>query len=86
MHADVSGYNHVVINVDEGPGYGAALLAGVGAEIYSDVIQASKQSIRIVKTSNCNQATKNIYDKYYKVYQSLYKSLKDDFKTISEIY
>ncbi|MDH7601021.1 MAG: xylulokinase [Armatimonadota bacterium] len=85
IQADVTGYDHVTINIDEGPALGVALLAGVGTGIYSSVEEACRSVIKVVATTKTNQTNKLIYDKYYQVYRSLYQSLKDEFPKLSEI-
>jgi len=85
IQADVTGHDHVTINIDEGPALGVALLAGVGTGIYPSVEEACKSVIRIVSTTKANKSNKVIYDKYYEVYRSLYQSLKDEFPKLSEI-
>jgi xylulokinase len=85
IQADVTGHDHVTINIDEGPALGVALLAGVGTGIYPSVEEACKSVIRIVSTTKANKSNKVIYDKYYDVYRSLYQSLKDEFPKLSEI-
>lgn len=83
IQADVSGYDHVTINVDEGPALGVALLAGVGTGVYSSVPEACKSVIKVVDTTAADPAAKSIYDRYYPIYRSLYASLKDDFAAVS---
>ena len=85
IQADVMGYNHVTINIDEGPALGVALLAGVGTGIYPSVEQACRSVIKVENTTRANAKTKKVYDKYYPVYQSLYQSLKGDFANVSRI-
>jgi xylulokinase len=50
MIADVTGLPCVTLEADEGPAYGAALLAGVGIGVWKDVQQACDACVR-VKTS-----------------------------------
>lgn len=44
--ADLSGVPVVTLAVDEGPAYGAALLAGVGAGRWNSVVQATSEVVR----------------------------------------
>ncbi|MCE5197846.1 MAG: xylulokinase [Armatimonadota bacterium] len=85
IQADIIGYDHVTINIDEGPALGVALLAGVGTGIYGSVEEACKSVIKVVKTTRSNSQAKLTYDKYYQVYRSLYSSLKGDFTAVSNI-
>ena len=85
IQADVTGRDHVTINIDEGPALGVALLAGVGTGVYPSVEKACRSVIKVATTTRTDPATKKTYDKYYPVYQSLYQSLKGDFARVSKI-
>lgn len=85
IQADVSGYDHVTINIDEGPALGVALLAGVGTGIYPSVEQACRSVIKVCTTTKSDPAAKNVYDKYYVVYRSLYQSVKGQFGEVAQI-
>lgn len=83
IQADVTGHDHVTISIDEGPALGVALLAGVGTGIYASVEDACRSTIRVVDTTKTNPADKAVYERYYPIYRSLYKSLKDNFADVS---
>ena len=83
--ADVIGTNHCVINVDEGPALGVALLAGVGAGIYTSVEDACSQTIRVVEETDTCTVNHAAYSRYYEVYRSLYQHLKSDFAAVANI-
>lgn len=82
---DVCGYNHVTIDVDEGPALGAALLAGVGAGVYASVPEACQAVIRISEESAVCTPNHVAYTRFHQVYQSLYAHLKDDFTALSQL-
>ncbi len=82
MQADVFGKPVVTVNNDEGPAYGAALLAGVGAGVFSGVAEAAESTVRITTTTKPNQAMTKKYAESHERFKSLYASLKDDFKKI----
>jgi len=83
MQADVFGKNVVTINAEQGPAFGVALLAAVGDGAYKNIQQACSATIREVSKTPANKATRKVYDRGFPVYQQLYQSLKNDFKTIS---
>lgn len=83
IQADVIGMQHVTINVGEGPSYGAALLAGVGTGVYKSVQDACRSTIRLKSATEPNPDDSAVYERYYKVYKSLYQSLKQDFEAVS---
>ncbi len=85
IQADVSGHDHVTINIDEGPALGVALLAGVGTGVYPSVENACHSIIKVVSTTRTNPSTKKVYDKFYPIYRSLYQSLKGDFASLTKL-
>ncbi len=84
IQADVTGYDHVTINVDEGPALGVAILAGVGTGIYKSVEEACNSIISVKEKTPGDLNAKKTYDRYYEVYRSLYQSLAGDFKSVAK--
>lgn len=85
IQADVTGFPHVTINVDEGGALGVALLAGVGAGIFPSIEEACRVVIKVEKQTESNAQNHKEYDKYFAVYGDLYAHLKGDFKEIARI-
>jgi len=85
MQADVYGQAVCTINASEGPAYGAALLAGVGAGVWGNVLEASRAAVRIRTRIGCRMAARRAYDLRYGEFRRLYGSLKDDFRRIARI-
>ena len=85
IQADVTGREHVTINVDEGPAFGVALLAGVGTGVYPSVEEACRSTIEVVSSTKPDPRNKGLYDRYYAVYRALYPALKDQYRRVSEI-
>jgi xylulokinase len=85
MQADVFGCELVTINVDEGPAFGVALLAGVGAGLYPSVQEACKTAIRVVSSTQPNPANAKTYEQLYGIYRSLYPALKGEFEELGKI-
>lgn len=83
--ADVFGLPVCIPNSTEGPAFGAAILAAVGAGAYSSVDEACRALIAI--TEEVNPIPENIetYNQYYKVYQGLYGALQHTFKDIAKL-
>jgi xylulokinase len=82
IQADVFGQRVVTINSEEGPAFGVALLAAVGAGAFKNIQEACKAVIKVVKETKPNSKTKKIYDNAMPVYQNLYCSLKNDFRKL----
>ena len=79
MQADIYNANVVTTNIDEAPAAGAAILAGVGCGHYDNVIQASDEIIKVVKTIEPNAQSVRMYEEFYQTYRALYPILKDQF-------
>jgi len=84
IQADVTRLEHVLINVDEGPAYGVALLAGVGTGVWASVEQACRSTIKVVSSTKPDEATAQAYERFYRIYRSLYPALKGSFLQVSE--
>jgi xylulokinase len=85
MQADVLGKSVVTMAADEGPAYGVALLAAVGAGEYKDVVEACDATIRTTSETKTNSAARKQYDAAFPVYQQLYRSLRNDFRAIAKL-
>jgi xylulokinase len=69
----------VTVNTTEGAAYGAALLAGVGAGAWSDILAACKAAIQLTGSTIPEPAQVEAYRKAYPLYQELYPALKSNF-------
>jgi len=85
VQADVYGQKVSTINAAEGPAYGVALLAAAGTGAYKNVVEACEATIKVVETTTTDAKARKSYDAAHKVYQQLYRSLKNDFRTISTL-
>jgi xylulokinase len=85
IQANMFGQPAVTINAEQGPAFGVALLAAVGAGEFKNVEDACKATISVVSKTNVQKPNKAVYDKMFPLYRKLYQSLKADFKHISEL-
>ena len=69
----------VTVNTTEGAAYGAALLAGVGAGAWPDVVSACKAAVKITGSTMPDSSQVDAYHKAYSLYQELYPALKSSF-------
>jgi xylulokinase len=83
--ASVLNVELVTVNTTEGGAYGAALLAGVGAGAWTDVVSACKECVRITGSTQPDPVQVAAYQKAYSIYQELYPTLKDSFRKIAEL-
>jgi xylulokinase len=70
----------ITVEVVEGAAYGAALLAGVGAGVWSNVATACKEVIRLAEITNPIERQVVIYRTMYPLYGELYPALKATFQ------
>jgi xylulokinase len=75
----------VTVNTTEGAAYGAALLAGVGAGVWSDVDTACAHTIVVNDRVTPDDKKSEIYKPLYDQYQRLYPILKPTFHALGEI-
>ncbi|MFW5839515.1 MAG: xylulokinase [Planctomycetota bacterium] len=85
LQADIYGIKCVTINAEEGPAYGAALLAATGAGEFSSVAQACKAGIEITRTIKPESSTKKLYAAHYQQFKRLYPALADEFQYIAKL-
>ncbi|MBH1941552.1 xylulokinase [Mobilitalea sibirica] len=67
------------INSEEGPAFGAAILACVGCGKYNSVEEATTKLIKVIDTTEQDAAIVDKYNKKYDVFKQLYPSLKEMF-------
>jgi xylulokinase len=85
MQADVFNQEVCTINAEEGPAYGVALLAAVGAGAYSTIEEACEATIHVVGTTPKNKESAKIYSRGFPLYQRLYKRLRKEFAAMAEL-
>src|SRR5207244_6122216 len=79
IQADVTGREHLTINVDEGPAFGVALLAGVGTGVWASVEDACRATIHVVDRCAPGAERQAVYARYYPVYRGRDPTLRDAF-------
>lgn len=77
IKADITGKPIDVPNTDSATTFGAAILAGVGAGVYSGFGEAVDNCICTQRSHVPNMENKAVYDACYEKYLSLYEHLKD---------
>ncbi|ACM59693.1 xylulokinase [Caldicellulosiruptor bescii] len=79
MQADIFEMDVWTLNSKEGPAFGAAILAAVGAGEYNKVEEACDVMIQKVESCNPNKDLFEVYRRTYKLYNSIYPRVKDLF-------
>lgn len=72
-----------VIESEEGPGYGGAMLAAVGCGEFDSVEAAAKALVKVVDTVEPDSEITAKYEKQYQKFRQIYPSVKDLFDLIT---
>lgn len=82
--ADVFGTTVNTVNVTEGAAFGAALLAGAGAGIYTDVLDACRRTIAVSGSTRPGPASP-VYPRFHERYRALYRALEMEFTAVTDL-
>lgn len=77
IKADIIGVPVEVPVVKEATALGAALLAGVGSGVYTDLDEATRRTYQVDQLLLPNQELRLTYDQLYRIYRQLYPALKE---------
>ncbi len=84
LQADIYGCEISTIGSDQGPAFGAAIMAGVGAGVYNSIPEACDNIIKVVERTEPNEKNVKEYNDYYEVYRNLYPGVKEACHTLSK--
>jgi xylulokinase len=76
VQADIYGRDVEILAAEEGAAYGAALLAGVGAGVWSSVDEACEKSVRVARRVQPDPEATALMNKRYEQYRALYPALR----------
>lgn len=74
--ADILNIELVTTNAQEGPAFGAALLAGVASGMYRSIQQACERTVQPVEQTVPDPTCVTLYARAYETYRALYPALK----------
>lgn len=83
--SDVTGKAQLVPERTTGAAYGDAYLAGVATGIIGDRNVINTDWVRIARMIEPDPAMKSVYEPYYEVYGSLYRSTKSEMHRLAEL-
>ncbi len=83
--ADIFGEEISLLNIEEGPAFGAALIAGVGVGVYQSFTEAAGDFIKVRNTVTPDYEAHKKYNDFYELYRNIYPSLKEDFRDLGRI-
>lgn len=82
MIANILGIKVDVIETEEGPGYGAAMLAAVGCGEFSSVEDAAQKLVKVVDTITPDKELTAKYEKKYQQFRQIYPACKELYDKI----
>jgi len=85
IQADVNKTPLVTTNIDEGPAYGAALLATVTTGLYKSVEEACDAIVRVVDECAPDPANAPVYDAWFSEYREAYTALAPGFRRAADL-
>lgn len=85
MQADILGRTVVRLQVDEGPAYGVAILAAVGAGWQPDVPTACRQYVQTRDETEPRPAAERAYAARYPIWSDLYPALKSQLARMAQV-
>ena len=85
IQANIYGADVHTVNASEGPAFGVALLAMVGAGVFSSVPEACDATIRLVDRTAVEPEVRAFHDRGYAIYRQLYADLKLSFAAIGAL-
>ena len=84
MVANILNLKVEVIESEQGPALGGAILAAVGCGEYEDVESAVRQFVKVVETIEPEQELVEKYEERYQKFKQIYPALKPVFQLLSE--
>ena len=80
MTANILNMEVDVIETEEGPGYGGAILAAVGCGRFKDVENAAEQLVKVIDTVKPEPELVSKYEEKYQQFRKYYPAVKQLFK------
>jgi xylulokinase len=75
IQADVYGHEVEILEAEEGAAYGAAILAGVGAEMWSSVDTACNEGVKVAQRVRPQPAAVERMNQSYEAYRRMYPAI-----------
>lgn len=85
MISNIFNCNIARLSVEEGPAYGAAILAGTGSGVFENIVPACRMLVREEEVFTPESEKASLYMDYYGIYRKLYPDLRERFDSLSKI-
>lgn len=73
-----------IIESEEGPGYGAAILAAVGCGVFNSVQEASEKLVKVTGTVEPEKELAEKYEERYQQFKKIYPAVKGLYQSFAE--
>ncbi len=83
--ANVLNVKVVKLNANEGPAYGAAILAAVGSGLFPTVEAACASFIRVSESIEPDREKAELYNSKYSIFKEIYPATRELFKRLAEV-
>jgi xylulokinase len=83
--ANVLNVKVVKLNANEGPAYGAAILAAVGSGLFPTVEAACGSFIRVSESIEPDKEKTELYNSKYGKFKQIYPATKELFRRLAEV-
>jgi xylulokinase len=85
IKADITGLTVNVPDVKDSTAQGAALVAGVGAGVYPDLVSASRRTFRLLQRSEPRPDLRAFFTERYSLYRKIYGQLREINIALAEL-
>ena len=83
--ADMYGCRIKTINLEEGPAFGVALLAGVATGVFESIEHACDTLIKDESITEKNSENQKIYKKYHVLYDQIYDDIRENYSRLARL-
>lgn len=80
MLANIMNVTVEIIQSEEGPGYGGAVLAAIGCGVFGNAEEAGERLIRVTDVTEPEEELVQKYEKKYQIFKKLYPALQPVFR------
>jgi xylulokinase len=84
IFANVLGIPLDMAKTEQGPGYGAAILALVGCGVFPDVGTAARELVKVVEVTFPDRELTALYDERYRKFRKIYPAMKQLFAELAQ--
>ncbi|MDD3140095.1 MAG: xylulokinase [Lachnospiraceae bacterium] len=83
--ADMYGCEIKTINLEEGPAFGVAILAGVATGVFKNIYEVCDKFIKDKEIMFSIKENVEIYEKYHRLYDKIYKDIVEDYDLLAKL-